>query len=123
MSSKRLLSYALITLVCGLFSVVYEHFSHGVYSNFMVYLFAIPLLLGVVPELLVLALPILRVDSPWARLVQNLAIATLISGSAIQGVIEIYGTTSGYIVYYFVAGAVLLVTSGVIWAAKYRRHE
>ena len=111
MSYKRLISYSGITVFCGMFSAVYEHFSHGVYSNYMVYLFAIPLVLGVVPELISRIIPAFRATSPWAKLLQNLAIATLTVGSALQGVVEIYGTTSPYILYYFVAGIGLLLAS------------
>jgi hypothetical protein len=33
------MTYLGFTLFCGLFSLIYEHFSHGVYSDYMVYLF------------------------------------------------------------------------------------
>ena len=115
MSNKRLITYLVITLFCGIFSAVYEHFSHGVYSNFMVYLFAIPLFLGVIPELLVRVVPIFRIDSPWVRLLQNFAIAIFAVGSAFQGVVEIYGTTSRYTMYYFVIGIGLLASSVAVW--------
>ena len=39
--------YIIVTLVCILFAMIYESFSHGVISNFMVYAFTIPLIFGV----------------------------------------------------------------------------
>lgn len=85
----------------------------------MVYLFAIPLLLGVVPQLIALANPKLSSTSSWQRIIHNFAIVTLIVGSILQGVVEIYGTTNGYIVYYFIVGISLLVASSMLWVAKF----
>lgn len=118
MSNKRLIIYIAITLFCGVFSFVYELFSHGIYSMFMVYLFIIPLALGVIPELICKYVPKFRADSAWARLMQNFAVATLATGSTLQGVVEIYGTTNQAIVYYEVVGAVLLVAAIVLWLVK-----
>ncbi|MDN5835678.1 MAG: hypothetical protein L0H36_03515, partial [bacterium] len=83
MSNKRLIIYIAITLFCGVFSFVYELFSHGIYSMFMVYLFTIPLALGVIPELICKYVPKFRADSAWARLMQNFAVATLATGSTL----------------------------------------
>lgn len=118
MSNKRLIIYLAITLFCGLFSFVYGLFSHGIYSMFMTYLFTIPLALGVIPELICKYVPKFRAGSAWARLMQNFAIATLATGSTLQGVVEIYGTTNSAIVYYEVAGAAFLVTAIVLWLVK-----
>lgn len=41
--------YLAVTLVCAAFGAVYEIFSHGVYSYFMLYAFAFPLCGGVLP--------------------------------------------------------------------------
>lgn len=115
MSNKRLITYGAITVFCAVFSAVYESFSHGVYSNFMVYLCAIPLVFGVLPELLGLTMPKPQAANAWAKLLQNFAIATLTVGSALQGVVEIYGTTNQYIVYYFAIGVGLLIISASLW--------
>lgn len=115
-NKKRLIIYSAITIFCGIFSVIYEHFSHDVYSVFMVYLFAIPLLLGVVPELVSLFSKSTK-SSPWSRLFRHFAVATLTVGSTLQGVLEIYGTTNGFVIWYLVAGICLFVISFVIWLA------
>ena len=49
--SKPLRGYLWWALGCAVFSAVYEHFSHGVYSWYMVFLFAVPLIYGLVPFL------------------------------------------------------------------------
>lgn len=121
MSNKRLVTYIAITIFCGSFSAIYEHFSHEVYSVFMVYLFVIPLVLGVVPEIIRMIAPRLHINSPWSRLFQAFAIATLTVGACLQGVVEIYGTTNGYILSFLVVGSALLMTSIGIYVLAIRR--
>ena len=116
MLNKRLIIYVSVTLFCGIFSYVYEHFSHGVVSTYMVWLFTVPLVLGVLPELIGRLAPRLRSRSEWAKIFQNFAVATLATGSTLQGVIEIYGTTSPHTIYYLGAGVILLVLAIVFWA-------
>jgi len=104
--------YVVASLACAAFAAVYEHFSHGVYSVFMVGRFAWPLVLGAVPALLA-GLRGARVP-PAARRAWALGVATLTAGSAFQGVLEIYGTTSPLVVAYWVAGPALLVLAVVL---------
>lgn len=117
--TRRLYGYLAVTILCGIFSVVYEAFSHQVYSPFMVYLFAIPLVLGVLPEVLAWVWPPFNVHSAWLRLVQDFAVATLTIGSALQGIVEIYGTTTSYTALYLIVGCGLLLASGVMWLIYY----
>lgn len=46
--------YLLVTILCAAFGAVYELFSHGVFSYYMLYAFGVPLLGGVLPLLLIL---------------------------------------------------------------------
>lgn len=103
---KTVAVYLGATLFCGFFSYVYERFSHGVYSDYMVYLFLFPLLGGALPygAMLLLGAP------PPPRLAANLfnaGIATLTVGSLMAGVLEIYGTDSPHLSIYWWAGAAL----------------
>ena len=41
--------YLLVTILCAAFGAVYELFSHGVFSYYMLYAFGVPLLGGVLP--------------------------------------------------------------------------
>jgi|GEM_PF-3615546 len=102
------LHYALAAAGAGVFSYIYESFSHGVYSIFMTHLFLIPLLCGAVPSFLLALSRKVYVD-PTARLLWSALVLTLALGSATQGVVEIYGTTTDYIVMYPVFAAILLV--------------
>ncbi|MFB0919279.1 MAG: hypothetical protein QMB62_00120, partial [Oscillospiraceae bacterium] len=103
------LIFLCITLFCGLFSAVYENFSHGVYSNFMVYLFLFPFVGGVLPyAVLGLTSHMPCPSRPVSRL-YNSGIAALAVGSCVKGVLDIYGTTSAYMPIYWALGAVLVV--------------
>ena len=99
------------TVFLALFGGVYEQFSHGVYSSFMIYAFAIPLVLGALPY----ALALYRQRYPGRAFlgIWNAGIAVLSVGSVMRGVLDIYGTTNALIVVYPVAGCILL-TLGVL---------
>lgn len=88
----------------------------------MVYLFAIPLLLGAVPGLVAWLVPRLDAGGPWQHTVHAFAVATLTTGSALQGIMEIYGTTSAYVAYYMWTGLALLALSGLLWSIGFQRR-
>jgi hypothetical protein len=101
--------YMAVAAFCILFNYVYSLHAHGVSSDFMTYMFLIPLLGGS----LVFAWCYLlqnRVKAP-SRLSFNLynsGIAWLTVGSCIKGVIEIAGYESDYITVFFVIGLFFL---------------
>ncbi len=109
-NSKKLLKtaliYLLISIFCALFGAVYELYSHEVYSFFMIYAFAFPLVCGALP-FGVLAF----IDSPKypcspARSLIHSGIGTLTVGSIVRGVLEIYGTTNQLSDYYWYIGLI-----------------
>lgn len=110
------LSFLCITLFCGLFSAVYEYFSHGVYSGFMVYLFVFPLVGGVLPYGVLGVTPRAVCPSPALARIYNSGVAALATGSCVQGVLDIYGTRSVYMPVYWVAGAVLVLIPLALYA-------
>ena len=90
---KAALRYLAAAAGCALFAIVYAQFSHGVFSPFMTFMFAIPLLGGAVPALvcyLAGARPLPRISrQAWA-----LAIACITVASCLRGIFEIAGTSS-----------------------------
>lgn len=100
------------TLFCALFGAVYERFSHGVYAYGMLYAFAFPLVLGVLPFTLIW---MLRAPYPPKALrdVYHAGIAALTVGSIICGVLEIYGTTSPLTLVYWLLGGALTAFGAV----------
>ena len=102
-------NYVLISLGIALFGAVYEHFSFGVYSYYIIYAFAVPLVLGALPALLFACSKRPPAFAGAARKLWRDGIAVLTVGSLFTGVIEIYGTDSGWSLVYAVAGAALLL--------------
>jgi len=106
-TNRTLQAWTGITLFCFLFSMIYEFFSFGVISWYMCLLALIPLFLGVMP---VLAAE--DMGRYW-----NDGVLCLIAGSALQGILEIYGTDSPYPKWFLIIGVMLL---GIGLAAKIR---
>lgn len=107
--------YLLATALCALFGAVYERFSHGVYSYFMIYAFACPLLLGAIPFFL-----LLRSGRPLpcrgAMDCIHAGVSALTVGCVMTGVLEIYGTTNPLTLFYWVAGGALLAVGWLLAA-------
>lgn len=103
--------YLVLSALCGIFSLVYEQFSHGVRSGFMILLFLFPLLLGALPALALTLLPGSRAPGPAVRTLWNSAVATLALGSCLTGIFAIYGTTAPLVTVYWVAGLGLLAAA------------
>ena len=107
--------YVCITFFCALFSAVYEHYSHEVYSDFMVYLFLFPLVGGALPFTVMGLIKSFKSPSPVSMRIYNSGIAALTLGSCIKGVFDIYGTSSAYVNIYWISGALLICTAVISW--------
>ena len=112
---KSVMFYFGLTLFSIAFSFIYESFSHGVYSNYMIYLFAFPLILGVVGFLFISNLPDRLQPSRIHFNLYNSAIVCLMLGSLLQGILEIYGTSSGWTLFYPIIGFTLLISTIVFY--------
>ena len=113
--------FAGITIFTVVFSIIYEHFSHGVYSGYMLCAWLIPLVGVVLPYSIYLRFGRLEKgeENPAYSIYQS-AVLTLLLGSIFQGILEIYGTTNRLSRVYWVVGGGLLVASGVVglWRCK-----
>ncbi len=108
-ASKTSFIYLVISIFCLLLGAVYEKFSHEVYSFYMIYAFAFPLVGG---ALLFCILGFVGPEKYPRSLARNLyhsGIATLTVGSFLQGILDIYGTTNALINYYWMVGGSLLI--------------
>ena len=107
---KIAFTYTLVTVLCAVFGAVYEAFSHGVYAFGMMYAFAIPLLGGVLPSLLLLKRSI-PFPSDTALQFWHFSLSAWTVGSLFSGALEIYGTTNRLTVVYWITGAACLLIS------------
>ena len=113
--------YLVATAGCAVFGAVYELFSHQVWSRFMIYAFAFPLLLGAIPFFL-----LRKRGKPFpgkaAELV-HAGVAALTVGSILQGVLEIYGTSNPLTIAYWAAGGALTAAGWLLTFIKQAVRE
>lgn len=114
---RRLLVTAGVSAFCFVFFVIYDSFSHGVRSVFMTYLFAVPLVLGVLPCTILLLFKRLPRPCKIALLLQSFALSALTVSNALRGVFEIAGTASAYQEYLTYAGFGLLAAAIIAYIA------
>ncbi len=113
--------YLLIALFCALFGAVYEHFSHEVYSGYMVYAFAFPLAGGTLPYTILSVSGCRRLPGRLALNLYNTGIAALTVGSIMQGVLDIYGTTNDLLKVYWFAGVGFTLTGLSVYILKLQK--
>ena len=117
---KHAAAYAIGAAACAVIGLVYELFSHGVWSVFMVYSFAIPLLLGALPNFILKLTGAMDPD-PAASDVYACGVITLTLGCILKGVLEIYGTTNAMLRWYWITGGVLTAAGAVIYLFLQRK--
>ena len=106
------LIYLIVSLFCVLFGAVYELFSHEVYSYYMIYAFAFPLVGGTLLFLVFSVIGLSQYPHPFACKLYHSGIAALTVGSIVRGVLDIYGTTNALADYYWILGS-LFVLGGI----------
>lgn len=110
--------YLLVSIFVALFGGIYEIFSHGVYSGYMIYAFAFPLVGGVLPFLALCLSRRFPYPTAAVRNLYHAGIATLTTGSIVRGILEIYGTTNTLSNLYWVFGIALLFFSAALMCAQ-----
>ena len=111
---KLVFTYLIVTLVCAGFGAVYEFFSHGVYSYYILYAFMIPFLGGTVYFYGILYFRS-KIPGCIARRFQHFGILTLTVGCVVCGILEIYGTTNHLVRIYFIVGGMFLVIGNFMY--------
>ncbi|MBR3898317.1 MAG: hypothetical protein IKJ43_03455 [Bacilli bacterium] len=100
--------YIGFTVFFVIFSFIYELFSHGVYSNFMIFVFTFPLI-GLFMNNIFIKNKFLI--PKISRNLFDMSLLTFSFGSIIEGVLEIYGTTNSLIFVYLIVGITLMFFS------------
>ena len=98
---KTVISYTLITIFFFAFSRIYEAFSFGEASVHMHYLFAVPLVGGIILAILLKVLPY------FSRISLNLwnsAIAIITTGTLFRGIVNLSGRSTTLDVPYWYVG-------------------
>ncbi|ETO99252.1 hypothetical protein HMPREF1495_1799 [Lachnoanaerobaculum sp. MSX33] len=110
---KKSLIYLGISIFVFIFGQIYEYFSHGVYSSYMMFAFLIPFIGLFIPSLLnnlILKRKITdNVTLPW-----KCGIATLTVGSIYKGILEIYGTSGTFEQVYLIIGSLLCIIATIV---------
>lgn len=111
---KQIIKHFIISVFFFLFGVIYELFSHGVYSKYMIFAFFIPLILGLAFYTSIHFLKLNNYFNKTFFRIYNSSIYTFTLGCIIKGVLDIYGTTNKLLSIYFNAGVLLLVVAIII---------
>ena len=117
-AAKTAFVYLMVSLFCAVFGAVYELFSHQVYSFYMIYAFGIPLIGGVLPFLAFCIFHVRSYPGTVSRNLYHSGIATLTTGSILQGILDIYGTTNNLISVYWIVGIVFIGTGVISYKHK-----
>ncbi len=120
---KTAFVYLMISIFCALFGAIYEIYSHEVYSFYMIYAFAFPLVGGALPFSAMGLFRVKKYPYSASRNVYHSGIATLTVGSIIQGVLEIYGTTNILVKYYWFSGMILVVVGILLYLIQIVRSR
>nr|WP_295683047.1 hypothetical protein [uncultured Lachnoclostridium sp.] len=107
--------YLVTSLFFLIFGAVYEHFSHEVYSNYMIYAFVIPLVGGTFLSFLLDLLSQKTMPERITFFLYSAGIIVLTVGCIFQGVLDIYGTTNRLMIIYWLVGISLLIISTIAY--------
>ena len=106
---KRVIIY---TLLCIIFSIIYELFSHGVISIFMCTSFIFPIILFI-EDFIILKKKLRIINYPHNLFKSSIFTFTIYF--IILAVLEIYGTTNKLVIVYPILGLILLLLSIVLY--------
>lgn len=109
-------TYLLLSLFAWIFNFVYSLFSHGVTSGFMANIYLV-LLIGAVFYFLLHQIPGVRRRPLYRVFVNtlNTSVAVLVVGMALRGIIDIAGSSSQYLNWYFDIAVVGFILSMILF--------
>lgn len=107
--NKFIIGFSIFILIFG---IIYEMFSHGVVSYYMIFAFLIPLIDFLINTIFINSK--IKVNKISKNLF-SMSICTFTFLSIIKGVLDIYGTTNNLIFVYLIVGLILLVTSIILF--------
>ena len=112
-AERGLIIYLCAAAFCFMFFIVYDCFSHGIHSDFMTFLFLIPLVLGALPCLFFVLAKKIRFPGRLSVNLWNSGVAAVTCASVLEGIFEIAGAESVYQIYLFYFGLGMLFGGAV----------
>ena len=107
--NKFIIGFSIFILIFG---IIYEMFSHGVVSYYMIFAFLIPLINFLINTIFISSK--IKVNK-FSKNLFSMSIYTFTFLSIIKGVLDIYGTTNNLIFVYLIVGLILLVASVILF--------
>lgn len=112
-AKRSLIVGASLALLCVVFTVIYEHFSHNAASNHMRSMFLMPLFGVALPALIGFLTPLHRLVSRPTFNLWNSAMATWVVGCLFRGIVNISGRHTTLDRPYWIIGWVLIALAAV----------
>lgn len=112
-AKRSLVVGASLALLCVVFTVIYEHFSHNAASNHMRSMFLMPLFGVALPALIGFLTPLHRFVSRPAFNLWNSAMATWVVGCLFRGIVNISGRHTTLDRPYWIIGWILIALAAV----------
>ena len=107
--NKFIIGFSVFVLIFG---IIYEMFSHGVISYYMIFAFLIPLINFLINIIFISGK--IKINKLSKNLF-SMSICSFTFLSIIKGVLDIYGTTNNLIFIYLIVGLILLVISIILF--------
>ena len=107
--NKFIIGFSVFVLIFG---IIYEMFSHGVVSYYMIFAFLIPLINFLINIIFISSK--IKINKLSKNLF-SMSICSFTFFSIIKGVLDIYGTTNNLIFIYLIVGLILLVPSIILF--------
>ena len=122
MCFARAAAYMGVTAFFALFAFVYEHFSHYVFSYYILLAFVAPFAGAVFYQLtgLIEKAP---VPGRFMNFCVDAAVATFALGMITKGAVEIYGTDNSLIPVFFYVGAGFVLTGAITFMIMILRNK
>ena len=116
------LNYLIASTACAAVGLIYELFSHGVLSSYMVLGWVFPFVLGTIPNFLI---RITGAKGPGsaAENIYACGVATLTAGCMLKGVLEIFGTTNSMLKVYPIVALALIAAGALLYLFGKKKAE
>ncbi|WP_291644012.1 hypothetical protein [Clostridium sp.] len=123
---KTIWVYLILSVIAAAFDKVYGVFGHGINSPSMTWMFLYPLLGGALFYFIIERfIPYILKLSGYRVFcnIYNSGIATLTFGSLLKGIFDIAGTSSDYLVFFYIVGGGFIAAGLIMMFIKVIRQK